>query len=221
MADNRLYLAIEFVTVFLGFPILLFFLRHSFRNWIIPTLLLTATVCVIVLLRDPAFDRRRLWNNQDLGRHLWRSVRIFVPGAALVTAAVALVAPDLLLQLPRQRPALWVVALLLYPLLSVYPQEVIFRTFLFHRYASLFTNPRGMILASGIVFGIAHLFFANWLAPVLTTLGGILFAATYQRSESTLQAFLEHSLWGDFLFTVGLGWYFYGGSIALMVGNSP
>jgi hypothetical protein len=27
--------------------------------------------------------------------------------------------------------------------------------------------------------------------------GGLLFASTYQRSESTLQAFLEHSLWAN------------------------
>jgi|GEM_PF-5893722 len=50
--------------------------------------------------------------------------------------------------------------------------------------------------------------------PVLpTTLDGLLFARTYQRSESTLQASLEHALRGDFLFILGLGWCFYGGLI--------
>jgi len=173
---------------------------------------------LIVLLRDPDFDRQKLWNRQDFGRHLQRSVLMFVPAAALLALLAYLFAPELLLQLPLQRPALWILVLVLYPLLSVYPQEVVFRTFFFHRYRSLFPRPTTMILASGIVFGLAHLFFGNWLAPVLTTLGGFLFATTYQRSSSTLQAFLEHSLWGDFIFTLGLGWYFYGGSIVLMAG---
>jgi len=216
--NNRLYLAIEFVMVFLGLPIFLYFIRYSFRNWIIPTLLVTATVCLIVLLRDPGFDRRNLWNRRDFGRHLRRSVLVFVPAAALLTLLAYMFAPELLFQLPLKRPALWVLVLVLYPLLSVYPQEIVFRTFFFHRYRSLFPRPTMMILASGIVFGLAHLFFGNWIAPVLTTLGGFLFATTYQRSSSTLQASLEHSLWGDFIFTVGLGWYFYGGSIVLMAG---
>jgi len=207
--------------VFLGFPVFLYFIRYSFRSWIIPTLLLTATVCLIVLLRDRGFDRNRLWNRRDFGQHLRRSVLVFVPAAALLTVIVAALTPDLLLQLPRQRPVLWVLVMVLYPLLSVYPQEIIFRTFFFHRYEPLFPRPTHMILMSGITFGLAHLFFANWLAPVLTTLGGLLFASTYQRSGSTLQAFLEHGLWGDFIFTVGLGWYFYGGSIVLMAGGSP
>jgi len=29
----------------------------------------------------------------------------------------------------------------------------------------------------------------------------------------SLAAGLEHALWGDLLFTLGLGWYFYTGSI--------
>ena len=41
-----------------------------------------------------------------------------------------------------------------------------------------------------------------------------LFARTYAGSRSFLQAVVEHSLWGNFIFTIGLGWYFYGGAIA-------
>ncbi len=215
---RRVYLALELAVVFVGFPVYLYFIRMEFREWIIPTLLATAGVCLVVLLRDPHFDRRRLWNRSDFGRHLRRSVLVFLPAAGLLTLAVLFLVPERFLQLPKERPGLWVLVLVLYPLLSVYPQEIIFRTFFFHRYAALLPRPSTLIFASGLVFGLAHLFFGNWLAPLLTTLGGFLFASTYQRSDSTLQAFLEHSLWGDFLFTVGLGWYFYGGSIVLMAG---
>jgi membrane protease YdiL (CAAX protease family) len=103
--------------------------------------------------------------------------------------------------------------MILYPLLSVYPQELIFRPFLFHRYRDLFPEQWMMVLVSGLTFGLAHIFFENWIAPILSVIGGLLFARTYQKSNSTLQAALEHGLWGDLIFTIGLGWYFYGGSI--------
>ena len=216
---SRRYLVVELVAVFLALPILLVFIRTTFRQWIIPTLLLVAAICVRTLWRDSSFDRRRLWSWRQPGCHLRRSLGLFVPGALVLSLLVATLEPDRLLQLPRNRPVLWVVVLILYPALSVYPQELIFRTFFFHRYRQLFVRPRSMIAASAVAFGLAHLFFANWLAPLLGTLGGLLFATTYRRSDSTLQAFLEHSLWGDFVFTVGLGWYFYGGSIVLMAGS--
>ena len=100
-----------------------------------------------------------------------------------------------------------------YPVFSVYPQELIFRAFLFHRYRPLFGSTRNLVIVSAVAFGLAHLFFANLLAPLLSAVGGWIFARTYARSDSTLQATIEHALFGCFLFTVGLGWYFYGGSI--------
>jgi len=64
-----------------------------------------------------------------------------------------------------------------------------------------------------VAFALAHLFFSNWIAALLSLGGGLLFARTYAHSRSTLLTTVEHGLWGDALFTIGLGWYFYGGSI--------
>ncbi len=103
--------------------------------------------------------------------------------------------------------------MVLYPLVSVYPQEIIFRAYFFHRYRLLFPRPAVMILASGLCFGLVHVFFFNAWALTLSTVGGILFAWTYHRSGSILFSSIEHGLWGDFIFTVGLGMYFYSGAI--------
>jgi membrane protease YdiL (CAAX protease family) len=51
--------------------------------------------------------------------------------------------------------------------------------------------------------------FENWIAPVLTLIGGLLFAWTYARTRSQVVASFQHALFGCFLFTIGLGWYFY------------
>ena len=210
----------ELTLLFVVFPIGLYFVRQEFSRWIVPTLLVTATVCTAVLLRDKGFERKCLGLGPDGWQGLKSQLRSiglsFIPGALILSAAVAVFRPDLLFSFPKREPFWWMVVMIAYPLLSVYPQEILFRTFFFHRYRPILGSRHGAILWSAFVFGLAHLFFANWIAPTLTALGGYLFARTYTRSGSTLAAVIEHALWGDFLFTIGLGWYFYGGSIRNM-----
>jgi membrane protease YdiL (CAAX protease family) len=209
----RLVLALEFTALYVAVPIGLWFARERFAGMIVPTLLGLAVVFTAILLTDRSFDRRQLWNARAFGTGLRRILRILVPSAAVVTALTWWFEPELFFRFPRENPRVWIVVMLAYPLLSVYPQELIFRTYLFHRYRGLFGSDRALVAASAVAFGLAHLFFANWWAPLLSTAGGWLFARTYLRTRSTLQATVEHGLWGDVVFTVGLGWYFYGGSI--------
>jgi membrane protease YdiL (CAAX protease family) len=134
-------------------------------------------------------------------------VRALVVSAGLLVLT-AIVAPDALFSFPRTRPVVWAVVMVLYPL-SAYAQEIVFRTFFFHRYGGLFRSARHRIVASGLVFGWAHIVVNNLAAVVLSAIAGILFASTYERSRSTLLVSIEHALYGDFVFTVGLGSLFY------------
>jgi membrane protease YdiL (CAAX protease family) len=70
-----------------------------------------------------------------------------------------------------------------------------------------------LVLISGAAFGLAHIVFNNWVAPVLCAVGGVLFAHTYHKTRSLALVCLEHALYGDFVFTVGLGRYFYHGAV--------
>lgn len=56
-----------------------------------------------------------------------------------------------------------------------------------------------------------HIIFRNPVAPLLTLPGGYLFATTYTRTRSLLITGIEHALYGDLVFTIGLGIYFYKG----------
>jgi membrane protease YdiL (CAAX protease family) len=123
--------------------------------------------------------------------------------------------PDLLFIFPRERPGLWVAVMIGYPLLSAFPQEFIFRTFFFQRYASLITDTRARIAVSAVLFGYAHIVLHNLPAVVLSTVGGLLFASTYARTRSTVLAAFEHALYGCFVFSVGLGSLFYAGGRSL------
>jgi len=64
------------------------------------------------------------------------------------------------------------------PLVSVYPQELLYRAFFLHRYQPLFGRGWGMLLASAMAFGFVHIIFRNSLAVALCVIGGFLFSLT-------------------------------------------
>ncbi|MDD7886158.1 CPBP family intramembrane glutamic endopeptidase [Flavivirga sp. 57AJ16] len=103
------------------------------------------------------------------------------------------------------KPKLWIFILLIYSFFSVYPQELIYRTFYFQRYKGLFKNDTLFIFVNAIVFSLGHIFFKNYLVIALTFLGGLLFATTYKNTQSTLLVSIEHAIYGCWLFTVGMG----------------
>ncbi len=177
---------------------------------------------LILLLRQPGILFLLLWGGglacwaasrsaprgeaRDLGRML---ARFALCGTVLTIATWAL-APALFLSLPLQRPLFWALIMVLYPLLSVWPQEIIFRRYLFHRYERLFGNQ--ITTASAITFGYAHIIFLNPLAVALTLAGGLIFARSYAQTRSLKLTGLEHALYGCLVFTIGLGRYFYTGA---------
>lgn len=104
-----------------------------------------------------------------------------------------------------EKPKFWVLVLFVYAMFSVYPQELIYRTLYFQRYETLFKSKSLFIFVNAIVFSLAHIFYKNPLVLLMTFLGGILFALTYDKTKSTLLVSIEHAIYGCWLFTVGMG----------------
>ena len=121
--------------------------------------------------------------------------------------------PEKLFAIQKSDSTLLYKIFLLYPLFSAFPQEFIFCSFFFKRYKSIFKNDNTLIYVSSIVFCFAHIFAINWVAPFLSIFGGLIFANTYKKTNSLLLVSLEHSLYGNTLFYLGLGWFFWGGSV--------
>ncbi len=202
---------VEFVVLFLVAPSLLaMWMRPSM---IFPAIWSLAAVCLVVLLRDKGFDRRRLWNATGVRPRLRLILVQWGVASVLLAAGLWIVEPERLLDLPRRRPEIWLLVMIGYPVLSVYAQEVAFRAFFFHRYAGLFRSEWGLVAAGALVFGYAHIILQNWVAMGLSTVGGVLFGLTYLRTRSTLASCVEHALYGCFLFTIGWGHYLFGGSM--------
>jgi membrane protease YdiL (CAAX protease family) len=204
---TRTSLVFEFLLLFVALP-----LGYRFSPvWIpaLPLLWVVAAYAGWQLLRDPSFDRGKLWNFGPLPGHLGAILGIFALGAVGIWLGVLRFAPDLEWNLWRQQPWLWALVMVAYPVLSVYPQGLLYRAFFFERYAALFPGKWAMILASAAAFAFLHIVFRNWLAVALTFAGGLLFAASYADTGSLVTSSFEHALYGCWLFTVGLGQYFY------------
>jgi len=103
--------------------------------------------------------------------------------------------------------------MLAYPILSAWPQEVIFRSLFFERYGVLFPSTTMLLIANGAAFGFGHLFYMNWITITMTAVGGAIMGWAYLRHRSMTFAWVLHMLAGQLVFTIGLGQFFYSGNV--------
>jgi membrane protease YdiL (CAAX protease family) len=195
---------LEFVLIFAGAPVLILFLKD---RWL--------TVGLLWAGAAGAYLYSRRFNtapgDAPLGEGIKRIMIRFAVLAPVITAAAWLAMPGSFLSFPRDHPGIWILVMLLYPLLSVWPQEMVYRAFIYCRYSSLFGVWGGYILASALAFGYMHLIFINSVAVAMSVLGGLLFARNYARNRSLALVSIEHALYGCLIFTVGLGRFFFTG----------
>jgi hypothetical protein len=207
---GQLTLIFEFSILFLALPLAFRFKVFPFPP--IPALWLVAAYCLFRLWSDPSFDRRLLWNPAAFPPLAGQIFLLFCLTALGVGLGVYMLRPQRLFSFVRRAPWFWGVVMLFYPVLSVYPQGLVYRAFFFHRYRGLFPGTLGMALASAAVFAFVHIIFRNPIAVSFTLVGGLLFAWRYRQTGSLFTSSLEHALYGCWMFTIGLGDFFYKGA---------
>lgn len=201
---SRTRLAIEFTAIFIAGPLAILAIHRAFILFL--ALWLGALIALTATRKHPPLPNPA---RCQAVRGIALRFSILAP---LIALATWLAFPLLFLSLPRQHPRFWLLIMLLYPLLSVWPQEMLYRALLFHRFRALFRTDLACILASALTFGFAHIIFLNGIAIAMTTAGGFLFARDYARHRSLPLICLEHSLYGCLIFTIGLGRFFYTGT---------
>ena len=201
------------VVLYVALPLLFLSFGSRAIRFIIPALVVVSIWCLRSL---PQGSRAALWDLRPVKKCALRILARFLAGAWAVTAATYVLVPQGFLALPRHNPRLWLLICVLYPVLSVYPQEVIYRAFFFEHSAHVFPSVKApwLLAVNVALFGFAHIVFGNVWAPVLSAAGGLLFASTYLKSRSVMCAAFEHALWGILIFTIGLGPLFAGGTVA-------
>ena len=206
---RKVRLAIEFVLLYVGIPLM--FITRVLPPKPIPFLIAISIVTGYILIKDAAFESRQLFVFRSPRQLLKLMAQRFVFCSVLMITGTYLIYPELLFAFVKSKPYVWFAVMVFYPILSVLPQELVYRTFIFHRYRNLFPSDRLRIVASGLAFGFVHLLYGNWVAVFLSTIGGFIFAHTYASYRSLFLVSLEHALFGQLVFTVGLGQFFYSG----------
>lgn len=220
-----LWLVIEMTLLFGAAPLVMSWLVHGERipllsDYIPPgtkipifvALLPVLGIAAFLLVIDPTFRLR-----DELRRGLgWRNALsialIFTIIGGAATWWIKTYHPSWFLEFPINRPDTYARIMLAYPLFSVAAQELLYRSFFFHRYGPLFGNHAWLIvIVNGLLFGYAHIVMNSLFAVAATALGGLILAARYAMTRSFWAVFIEHTLWGWLVFTIGLGRYFFTG----------
>lgn len=197
--------ALELVVVFIVLPLLFFFNFIPGPKAI--SLLLVFVATLIYLLSTKSFNRKELGFNGFKG---WQKVLLrSVVAVVLIVILTLIFLPQNLFYLPKNNPKLWLLIMVFYPIWSAFTQEFIYRSFFFFRYKTLFPNQKILAVVNGLLFGFLHIIFKNWIAVVGATAVGLIWAFSYLKHRSLLVVTLEHSIVGNLLYTVGLGYYFY------------
>jgi uncharacterized protein len=181
----------------------------------VPLFLALLPVFVIAATLLGADRSFRFKNELKRGFSAFHGISILVlvaVGSAAVAAWILKTHPDWFLEFPNSRPDVYARVLLLYPVASVAVQELVYRTFFFHRYGHLFGGAHGAaIVFNGLLFGFAHIVIGSPFAMLATVATGTLFAARYVATRSYWAVVFEHTLWGSMAFTLGLGRFFFTG----------
>lgn len=196
-------LKFEVLLLFFILPYLIYFLGSTEFAFFILYLVFFYTF--VILKKDKNFDFKSLLKKVNWKFFCSCFFTFFFSGLIYIIILDA----NLLFQIPNKNFLLWLLIIIVYPFLSVVPQEFIYRVFFFHRYKKLFRGKTNILLALNTVsFAFAHIIFDNIHALIITTIVSPIFAFSYLK-KSFLTCIFVHSIGGQIIFTLGLGRYFY------------
>ena len=209
---HNIYKIIELILLSSIIPYIVLVLKLF--NLIIPVLLLVCVYCIIIYCienRNFSSEFKKIFNiNINI---LIRIIIRWIFASLILLIITFYFFNEKFFIIQNNKPEILWKIMILYPIFSALPQEFIFCKFFFYRYKSIFKSDNNLVISSALFFSITHILFLNFIAPILSFIGGLLFANTYNKHRSLLLVSIEHGLYGNTLFFIGLGWYFWGGSI--------
>jgi len=209
---HNIYKIIELILLSSIIPYIVLVLKLF--NLIIPVLLLVCVYCIIIYCvenKNFSSEFQKIFNiNINI---LIRIIIRWIFASLILLIITFYFFNEKFFIIQNNKPEILWKIMILYPIFSALPQEFIFCKFFFYRYKSIFKSDNNLVISSALFFAITHILFLNFIAPILSFIGGLLFANTYNKHRSLLLVSIEHGLYGNTLFFIGLGWYFWGGSI--------
>lgn len=181
------------------------------ESWGIPLmifLLIMGLSVYFYLINDPTFDRTTFLNWKKGRAELGKILLMFGFSAIVMLGLIWIIDSTKMFLLLRTNPFLLLMISIFYPLFSVIPQGLAYRSLFFHRYGDLFPGNALKIISSAAAFAFAHILYKNWIVLVLTFAAGLIFSYRYFKTKSLAISVLEHAMYGIWLFACGLGYFF-------------
>lgn len=204
--QSKTRLISEFIFLYLVLPLVVMLKLLPVPLLVI--LLIMGITVHLFLYYDPSFSKNNLYNWKSGKKEIWKIILLFIPLAALMVILIWQINETKLFYLPATNPLFLLMISIFYPVFSVVPQGLAYRALFFHRYGSLFPSNTLRIVISAILFSFGHILYKNALVLLIAFLAGLIFAYRYYKTKSLLISILEHSLYGVWLFTCGLGYFF-------------
>jgi len=204
--QSKIRLISEFIVLYLILPLLIMFKLIPLP--LLAILLVMGITVHLFLYYDTTFDKKYLLNWKSGKGEIFRIILLFIPLAALMVILIWQIDKTKLFYLPATNPLFLVMISIFYPVFSIVPQGLAYRALFFHRYGTLFPGNALRIVISAILFSFGHILYKNGLVLLLTFIAGLIFSYRYYKTQSLLTSILEHSLYGVWLFTCGLGYFF-------------
>jgi len=196
----------ELIFLYVLLPLLVMLERGSVPLMVF--LLIMGLSVYFYLLHDPTFDRETFLNWKRGRAELGKILIMFGISAMVMLALIWIIDASKMFLLLRTNPFLLLLISIFYPLFSVIPQGLAYRSMFFHRYGDLFPGDTLKVISSATVFAFAHIIYKNWMVLVLTFMAGLIFGYRYYKTKSLAVSVLEHAMYGVWLFACGLGYFF-------------
>lgn len=198
----RIYLWVELTLLFVVIPVVL---SQAIQTWIKIAAVLLGIAYVIYVSNKVGLLNPRLFTAVFSSVSKRSSLISLLLVIVAATAYRYSLEPSLLFQVPLTRPLMWLGICLGYAIFSAFPLEFIYRVFFYNRYRALFGTHFVFVLYNSLLFALAHLIFGNNLVLIIAFIGGLLFNYSYSKNQSYLLVSIEHSVYGCWLFTIGMG----------------
>ncbi len=210
---SKRYILMELIIIAMIIPSII--LIYRLANYVIPILWIISIYALIIF--NKYHKKEKFLEILNFNAFTKNNVEKIMVRWFFLTIVIYLITfyfyDDKLFSIQKQNPYFLLVILLVYPIFSALPQEFIFTTYFFNRYESIVPS-KYQIIMSAVIFTYAHVLFINFIAPFLSIFGGMIFASTYKETKSLSLVTFEHALYGNSLFFMGLGYYFWGGSVS-------
>lgn len=206
VARGRLW--VEFVALFGAVPVAIAVILPA--SSMFPALFAATALGIVLLHLTPGFS----WRDLLRGGVDWLVVAGFALASLCCALAVSWVTTEgRPLAFAAANPGLMAAILILYPVLSALPQELVFRPLYFRRYGAILPEGAAGLVVNAAVFAFAHLMYWSWIVTAMTFAGGLAFAWAYRVQGSFPLAVVLHAVAGQIVFLLGLGMFFYSGNV--------